>query len=438
MRFLGLFALPLASALVSPVDSVGRLPALGWNSWNAFGCDINETRILDAAHQMVSRGLLAAGYQFVNLDDCWSDKRGRDAAGKLVPDPTKFPNGIAGLADKVHALGLQLGIYSSAGTTTCAGYPASLGYEAVDAQTWADWGVDYLKYDNCGVPRNWTDVCQGCVPDASDGKSHPNGTCPGTTNLCPTGYNYSSSHTAERYRHMRDALLAQKRPILYSLCDWGAAGVQSWGNATGHSWRATPDIRPRWSKVVGILNQNSFYLDNTDFWGHSDADMLEVGNKGLSLAEARTHFAFWAAMKSPLLIGTDLTTLTDVNRDILTNKWLLQFNQDLVVGAPAKPYKWGTNPDGMFNETYPAEYWSGRFGDGRVLVLALNPYATTKTKIITWSEVPELKGSSSSTSIKVTDAWTGKDLGTIQDSSLSANVSSHDTAVFVVQTVVNH
>lgn len=176
----------------------------------------------------------------MNIDDCWSDKDKRDeSTGRLLPNLTRFPEGIKGTADKVHELGLKIGIYSSSGTQTCAGYPASIGYESIDAATWAEWGIDYLKYDNCNVPSNWTDSCIDCVPDSMHRDDLVNGTCTNTDGLCPEGFDFSTSNTAERFRIMRDALLAQNRTILYSLCEWGDAGVQTWGNSTGSSWYDT-------------------------------------------------------------------------------------------------------------------------------------------------------------------------------------------------------
>ena len=209
------------------------------------------------------------------VDDCWSVKSGRDSVTqRIVPDPDKFPDGIKGIADSLHALGLKAGIYSSAGTETCAGYPASIGYESLDAATFASWGIDYLKYDNCYVPANWTDQYVACVPDQWDLYGpFPNGTCAVTDTTAPASYNWGTSNTAKRYGIMRDALLAQNRTILYSLCEWGQADVEAWGNSTGNSWRITGDIQPWWARVAEILNEASFREGSTGFWGHNDADM---------------------------------------------------------------------------------------------------------------------------------------------------------------------
>ncbi|KAF2740832.1 alpha-galactosidase [Polyplosphaeria fusca] len=421
-RYFILGSVPIASALVLK-NNVGRLPALGWNSWNAFACNIEESKFLTAAQKFIDLGLKDVGYEYVNIDDCWQVKDRRDSNGRLIPDPKKFPDGISGTAKKIHDMGLKIGIYSSAGTLTCALYQASLGKEAIDAQTWAEWGIDYLKYDNCQFPSNWNDKCDFCVWDDDRTSGLRNGTCTTSKNLCAAGYDYGASNTAKRFSAMRDALLAQSRPILYSLCEWGLAGVQQWGNATGSSWRATGDISAKWTRVLSILNQNSFYLNNVDFWGHSDADMLEVGNN-LNVAEGRSHFALWAAMKSPLLIGTDLAKIKTDDLKTLKNTNLLAFNQDPVYGKPAMPYKWGTNPNWTFNSSFPAEFWSGAYSNGSTLVLMFNPYTATKTKTAVWGEIPQLKGGSR---YQVTDVWTGQSLGCVQDK-LDMQVGAHDTA----------
>lgn len=227
-------------------NGVGKLPALGWNSWNAYNCDVSQQKILDASEFMISTGLKDAGYTYVNIDDCWSEHERDNATGRLKPDLTKFPDGISGTADKVHELGFKIGIYSSAGTATCAGYPASLEHEDIDAQTWADWGIDYLKYDNCNVPPSWADECLFCVVDADnhmDFTPGANGTCPEEAgNWCPPDYDWRKSKTYERYERMARAIEKAGRPVLYSLCEWGTADVQSWGKDLAQSWRSTGDI----------------------------------------------------------------------------------------------------------------------------------------------------------------------------------------------------
>lgn len=229
---------------------------------------------------------------------------------------------------------------------------------------------------------------------------------------------------------MRDALEAQNRTILYSLCEWGQADVTEWGNATGNSWRMSGDITPVWDRIAAILNENSFLLNSVDFWGHNDADMLEVGNGNLTDAENRAHFALWAAMKSPLIIGTALDALSMDKVELLENKYLLAFSQDPTVGEPASPYKWGTNPDWTFNASNPAEYWSGASSNG-TLVLMLNTLNETATRTAVWSEVPQLATSGNSSAFVVTDIWTGESLG-CQEGSVKWTVDSHDVAGLLV------
>ena len=194
---------PAASALA---NGLAATPQMGWNDWNAFGCDVNAALVEQTADAMVANGMQRAGYDYVNIDDCWLTKQ-RDANGNLVPDPVKFPAGIKAVADYVHAKGLKLGIYEDAGTATCAGYPGSLGHEKQDAATFAGWGVDYLKYDNCNNAGSST-----------------------------------TQQYIDRYTAMRDALAATGRPILYSLCEWGVNQPWTWAPQVGNSWRTTGDI----------------------------------------------------------------------------------------------------------------------------------------------------------------------------------------------------
>ncbi|CAG7851681.1 Probable alpha-galactosidase B; AltName: Full=Melibiase B; Flags: Precursor [Serendipita indica DSM 11827] len=377
----------------TPTGRVGKLPALGWNSWNAYRCDINETKLLNAANQMVSLGLKAAGYQYVNIDDCWSNINGRDpSTQQILPDLNKFPNGMASVASKIHSLGLLLGIYSDAGTKTCSGYPGSLGYEAIDAATFSSWGIDYLKYDNCNVPSEWQD--NWTYPD------------------------WGQSNSAIRYRQMGTALAAQSRPIQYSLCIWGAAQVWTWGASVGQSWRISGDSAPTWSYITSVIDRNVAIIDYTNFYGRSDMDMMEIGNGDLTLAEERTHFLMWAALKSPILLGTDLSLLSTDQLNIIKNKELLAFSQDELVGAPAKPYGTAT--------TTPPEYYSGKSSKG-VHVFIMNTSSSTSTKTITFANVPGL----GSGSYKVHDMWTGTDVGTFSGS-WSTSLGSHDSGGWLI------
>ena len=205
-------ALVASFAAVAALDNgLGLTPQMGWNSWNKFGCDVNEDVIKQTADAIKAHGLDKLGYVYVNIDDCWSS--GRDSQDRLIADPKTFPSGIKHLADYVHGLGLKLGIYSDAGLWTCAYRPGSLFYEDIDAQTFAEWGIDYLKYDNCF--SLWI-------------------------------------FTEKRYTRMRDALNKTGRPIFYSICDWGFSNPTSWAQPIGNSWRTTMDIMNHWWSVIWI------------------------------------------------------------------------------------------------------------------------------------------------------------------------------------------
>ncbi|PVF97110.1 glycoside hydrolase [Serendipita vermifera] len=375
---------------------VGKVPALGWNSWNAYQGNINEDKILAAANQVISLGLKDAGYKYINVDDCWSNITGRDSSNRIKPDYTKFPNGISGLASKVHSLGLLFGIYSDAGTLTCVGYPGSLGYESIDAGTFSSWGVDYLKYDNCYVPSNWTDNS--------------------------TYDDWSRSNTAQRYRQMGDALAVQTNPIFYSLCNWGQANVWTWGSSVGgQSWRMAGDSSATWAYFTSIIANNVQYLNYTGFYAHNDMDMMEIGNGDLTLEEQHTHFAMWAALKSPILLGTDLSRLSSTQLSVIKNKELLAFSQDEIVGAPAKPYGTAT--------TTPPEYYSGKSSKG-VHVFIMNTSSSSSTKTITFADVPGLR----SGNYKIHDMWTSTDVGTFS-TSWSTTLAAHDTGAWLITPV---
>ncbi|KAF9447961.1 glycoside hydrolase family 27 protein [Macrolepiota fuliginosa MF-IS2] len=387
-----------------PSNQTGRLPALGWNTWNAYQCNINEAKVLAAANQFISLGLKDAGYQYINIDDCWSVKT-RDSSGRIVPDPTKFPNGINGVATQVHNLGLKMGIYSDAGTATCAGFPASLGTELIDAQTFASWGIDYLKYDNCNIPGNWTDAAS------------------------PPGGDWYNSNSGIRYRQMTAALATVSRPIQLDICIWGTAQVWTWGARVGHSWRMSGDASPTWSFIMSVMNINVAHLDTIDFFGHNDMDMMEIGNGNLTIQEERTHFAAWAFFKSPILLGTDLGQLSTDEIAIVTNKELLAFHQDANIGTPAKPFTAFSGAP----TTSPPEFYSGLSSKG-THVFIINTGSSTATKKFTFSNVP---GLGTSGNFKVHDMWTGQDLsGTFTaSSSFSISVAAHDTVAYLITKV---
>ncbi len=283
----------VASPQAQAVDNgLAKTPPMGFNDWNSFGCNVDEQLIKQTADYFVSSGLKDAGYNYVNIDDCWLT-HSRDADGKLVPDPVKFPDGIKGTADYVHSLGLKLGIYEDAGTATCAGYPGSLGHETTDAQTFADWGVDYLKYDNCNNAGSTT-----------------------------------TQQYIDRYTAMGNALKATGRPIVYSICEWGVNDPANWAGDVGNLWRTTGDIGDNWNSLKSIIAQNAPLAPAAHPGAWNDPDMLEVGNGGMTDTEYKTHFGLWAEMAAPLLIGTDLRTATPETLNILKNKDVIAVDQD--------------------------------------------------------------------------------------------------------------
>ena len=277
---------------------LAKTPPMGWNSWNTFGNDISESLLKETADAFIDQGLKEAGYEYVVIDDCWS-KMAREK-GKLVADPDKFPGGMKALAGYIHGKGLKFGIYSCAGTKTCAGYPSSLEHEFADARTFADWGVDYLKYDYCNRP------------DAIDG------------------------HIL--YRRMAMALRNCGRDILFSACTGGnLADEEKRVRGSGaHIWRSTHDIQDSWSSIADIVRLQEG-KDGTSVLGcFNDMDMLVVGMYGkgnVALGgctdeEYRTHFSLWCMMNSPLMIGCDVRNMSAAAREILTNKEVIALYQD--------------------------------------------------------------------------------------------------------------
>ncbi|MFH8342870.1 glycoside hydrolase family 27 protein [Streptomyces sp. AM6-12] len=276
---------PQAAALS---NGLALTPPMGWNSWNKFGCDVTEQKVKSVADHMVSSGLAAAGYKYVDIDDCWM-AGSRDSGGHLVPDPSKFPDGIAGTAAYIHGKGLKLGIYESAGTKTCQGFPGSLGHEQTDANSFASWGVDLLKYDNCN----------------SDG-----------------------SPAQQRDTTMRDALARSGRSILFSLCEWGVDSVWKWGAGVGNMWRTTGDISDSYSSMLSNFHTNVQLAEYAGPGGWNDPDMLEVGNGGMSFTEDRSEFSLWAEMAAPLIAGNDLPSSTAATASILGNRDVIAVDQD--------------------------------------------------------------------------------------------------------------
>ncbi len=285
-----LFALLCCSAIAQKFPNLAPTPPMGWNSWNIFNCDIDEWKVKAMADAMASNGMKDAGYQYVVIDDCWQVARDKD--GYVIADSARFPSGIRALANYVHSKGLKFGIYSCGGRLTCQHRPGGAGYEAKDAQRYAEWGVDYLKYDWCN----------------SDGLT-----------------------SQVQYSTMRDALHKADRPIVFSLCEWGSTRPWLWADTVGHLWRTTGDIGPHFLRHHGVLDifdaQSKIRKYNKpNAW--NDPDMLEVGNKGLSFIESRTHFTLWCMMAAPLMSGNDLRSMQPDILKVLTNKDAIDIDQD--------------------------------------------------------------------------------------------------------------
>jgi alpha-galactosidase len=321
-------------ALAQHADpTLAATPPMGWNSWNHFAGKVDDADVRAAADYMVSSGMKAAGYVYVNIDDTWEGQR--DAQG-FIHSNSKFPN-MKALADYVHSRGLKLGIYSSPGPKTCAGYPGSYGHVQQDAQTYAKWGIDYLKYDLCSF-------------------------IPIMEKEAPHDKQKQLAIMQDAYRQMHDALAATGRPIVFSLCQYGWMDVWKWGASVGGNlWRTTGDINDTYARMSDI-GFNQLGLAQYAGPGHwNDPDMLEVGNGGMSFDEYKTHMSLWAILAAPLLAGNDLSKMSPQTIDILTNRDVIAVDQDplgkegsraFAVGMTeiwTKPLSGGALAAGLFN-----------------------------------------------------------------------------------------
>ncbi|KAK9159270.1 hypothetical protein Scep_005844 [Stephania cephalantha] len=363
-------------------NGLARTPQMGWNSWNFFACNIKETLIKETADALVSTGLAALGYKYVNIDDCWSAPL-RNLQGRLVPDPKTFPSGIKALADYVHGKGLKLGIYSDAGTFTCQVRPGSLFHENDDANLFASWGVDYLKYDNC--------FNLGIKPE-------------------------------KRYPPMRDALNLTGRTIFYSLCEWGVDDPALWAGTVGNSWRTTEDIKDTWASMTTIADINDKWASYAGPGGWNDPDMLEVGNGGMTYHEYRSHFSIWALMKAPLLVGCDVRNMTAETKEILTNGEVIAVNQD-PLGVQGRK----VHVDGC------REVWAGPLTGKRVVVALWNRCPEAVNITANW-EFLEL---TPATTVSIRDLWKHENVSGNAATSFSAEVHSHDCKMYIFTPVAS-
>jgi len=376
-------------------------PPMGWMSWNYFGDNLNEKDIREIADAMVQSGLLAAGYQYIFIDDGWQG--GRDNRNNIVPDAIKFPSGIKALADYLHARGLKLGIYSDAAPLTCAGYTASLNFERQDAKTFAAWGIDYLKYDYCGAP--------------------------------------SDSTTAKiRYKRMSDALRNCGRDILFGICEWGERQPWKWAAvAGGQVWRTTGDVRDKWKNlnttsnpnaagfgILDIIDSNA-PLNNYAGTGHwNDMDMLvvglygkkgpssDLGGVGCNDIEYQSQMSLWCIMNSPLAASNDIRNMNAVTKNILTNKEVIALNQD----ALAKQCERKINDDTW-------NVFIKQLINGDYALAILNRSEKAQRYTLKFSELGLLG------KYEIRDLWNHKELGKMLQ--WNGLILSHETKLFRIK-----
>ena len=374
----------------SPSANLALTPPMGWNSWNKFGCNVSEDMMRSMADAVVKSGMKDAGYEYVNIDDCWQVSR--DASGNIVIDTQRFPHGMKSLGDYIHSLGLKFGVYSDAGSMTCAGRPGGLGHEYQDAIQYAAWGVDYLKYDWC----------------------------------------HTSTRDAKAvYANIRAALDSAGRPIVLSICEWGTAKPWLWGKeAGGNLWRTTGDIKDRWGGLekwpdgsccshgmLAILDEQ-VGLQSYAGPGHwNDPDMLEVGNGGMTDIEYRSHFSLWAILAAPLIAGNDLRDMRPEIHDILINKEVIAVDQDPAGHEGERVWKDGD-----------LEVWAKQLGDGSRAVVLLNRGTAPQEISVNWEDL----GYPNHLSTSVRDLWQHRDLGKFTGK-YSAPVVPHGVVVVTVK-----
>jgi alpha-galactosidase len=363
---------------------LAKTPPMGWNSWNAFDLNINSKIIMSVADSMVSKGLAAAGYQYIVIDDGW--QIGRDKNGKIIADSTRFPEGIKYLADYLHSKGLKFGIYTCCGTKTCGGRPGSYGYEVIDAKTYAEWGVDFIKVD-------W------CFTDGLD--------------------------TRTQYKIMSDAIKTTGRPMILSLCEWGISSPWEWGKRIGSMWRTTSDIQDcfdcvrNWGGMgwVPILEKNVNLAPFAGPGHWNDPDMLEVGNKALTPLECKSHFSMWCMLAAPLIAGNNISTMNDTIRDILTASEIIAIDQD-ELGFQGIRIK---NNNGL-------QVWQKSLSDGSIAVALLNVSKNNARMSVSLEEIGFKNGVNSS----IRDLWERKNLNAIKDV-FETEVEAHGIVVVKIK-----
>lgn len=399
-----LFLLKIYWSVYSLEDSQALTPPMGFSTWNEFGCSISESTIVSTGHLMLKKhpadwegrelSLRDAGYVYVNIDDCWH-AQSRDAQGNPQWDSAKFPRGLKWLADTLHQMELKIGIYSCAGTATCCNYFASfnpenpeVGYDPIDANAYADWGIDYLKDDWCNVPSDYQ----------------------------------NANGSQKLYARMRDALKAATsktgRPIVFSLCNWGQYSVYQWGDTIGHLWRTGGDITPEWNSIMSNITANSTGAQYAKPGAWNDPDMMEVGNGSLSLAENRAHFDLWCISAAPLILGNDLSKMSDSIFYILTNREAIAIDQDSL-GYQGRKVR--TDGD--------VQIWSKKLKNGAWAVVLVNNGNENASSSVLWSDIgePDL-----TRSYPVRDIWQHRTVSESATGSYAVNsIPGHGTVHLV-------
>jgi alpha-galactosidase len=369
--------LPLPRMKELPANGLARTPPMGFSTWNHFATRIDDGTIRAVADALVATGMRDAGYVYVNIDDGWQGERGAD--GVLRPNQ-KFPD-MKALADHLHAHGLKLGIYTSPGPKSCAGFEGSYGHEEQDARTFAAWGVDYLKYD-------W----------------------------CSAGLIYDDAEMPAAYLKMAEAIRATGRPMVYSICQYGRADVWKWGAGVGGNlWRTTGDIADRWDVMSAIGFEQDELAPFTGPGRWNDPDMLEVGNGGMTAAEYRTHISLWAMLAAPLIAGHDVRSSSAETIALLTNRDVIAIDQD-PLGRPGK----------RVVRRGPLEVWTRPLEGNRAAVALFNRGEATAAVAASFAELGIDRPASA------TDVWGQRSLGLLEGN-VSADVEPHGVVLLVLQ-----
>lgn len=397
-----LFIAVYFSLTAQKYEYLAKTPPMGWNSWNCFHTDISEVKIKAIADAMVNSGMKDAGYQYIVIDDGWMTSS-RDAEGHIIVDSTKFPHGIKAVADYVHSLGLKFGIYSAPGCYTCQKLMGSLGHEQSDADDYAAWGVDFLKYDWCRFPNSMVEAKQ-ISPDSC----------------------------RKAFELMRHCLDNTGRPIVYSVHDkcnktLNEKNALPWVKTIANMHRVSQDIKNNWDRMLYCLESTAdlWPFAGQGYW--NDPDMLEVGNTTreklwgnissvmMNLTEYRAHFSMWCMVAAPLIAGNDLRNMEPEIVEILTNREVIAIDQDSL-GKQGRRIR----DDGDL------EVWSKELSGGRCAVALFNRSSQPADIKVTWQDIGMIGN------IKVRDLWAHKDLGRFTEGFTGKQIQPHSAMILMI------